>query len=351
MRPRSLPSLALAACTLALLLPAAAPAAPVATPAGATAVREYQGTIVFSQFVGSGVPRQDATPWRLAIRRPGAAPELLDVPPADRPFDADIGPAANGRPQLIYRRCSETCDLFVHSLRPGTGERPVRNANDPDHDDVAPTLWRGRIAWARIYGEQRDRKVVVYTKTLTAPRAQRSTRLPGVPVRRCGDVERRCGPTTGRTVEALELHGDHLAQVVDYGCTGCSGIAQSELRLVSVSDRTATPVAFQVVGLSGQSLLGPSFHGGTLGWYRACLGDPGACQHGRATPFRYRLSTREAAQGAPGPVRLDGFADTGALLYEVVGCNLETSGGFNAGCRIEELPAPAYAPARLPRRD
>lgn len=34
----------------------------------------------------------------------------------------------------------------------------------------------------------------MYTKTLSAPRSQPSTRLPGVPQTRCGDVEKVCGP-------------------------------------------------------------------------------------------------------------------------------------------------------------
>src|SRR5687767_7393587 len=127
----------------ALLLTSDASAETVATPLAATTVREYQDTVVFSQF--SPATQQ----YRLAVRRAGqAAPELLPVEPADRPFDADIGPDSNGQPQLIYTRCDETCDLFVYSLTRNTGERAVRNANDPENNDVHPTLWRGRIAWA-----------------------------------------------------------------------------------------------------------------------------------------------------------------------------------------------------------
>jgi hypothetical protein len=340
------PRILLLLLVAALALPASTAGAATITPLGGpTAVREYQGTLVFSQFV------QAENHWRLAIRRPGQAPELLpDVAPADRDFDADIGTDSAGQPQLIYTRCDETCDLFVYSLTRPTGERAVRNANDPEHHDTTPTLWRGRIAWARIYGEQIDRKVVVYTKQLSTPRSTPSTRLPGVPTRRCGDVSAGCGPTDGRTVFALELYGRHLAQTVSYGCKGCSGTSQSELRLVDVDERTARQVMFQVVGLSGQSLVGPSFHGGTLGWYRACLGDPAACQGGKATPYRYSLSSGRGSRGPGGTVRVDGYADTGSALLQVAGCNFETSGDFNKDCRLEEAAAPAFAPVSLPRR-
>jgi hypothetical protein len=339
--------LAGAAATAALVPPAAAPAATVATPGGPTQVREYAGTIVFSEFDPS------VEGWRLVVRRAGAAAaERLPVAPSARTFDADVGPDADGRPALVYQRCPGTsgCDLFVYSLSAATGERFVRNANDPASNDVKASLWRGRIAWTREYGAGPGRRPVVYTKTLTAPRSRPSTRLPGVPQRRCGDFERVCGPTGERSVDAMELWGNHLAMTVGYSCRGCSGIGQSELRLVDVTRRAARQVAFQVVGLSGQSLVGPSFSAGRLGWYRACLGDPSGCFHGEGGPFRYTLASGRYARGAPGPVRLHGYADTGATLYEVAGCSEETAGSSNAACRIEALSPPAFAPARAPLR-
>ena len=337
---RRLTSLLLAALALSAV-PAPAGAATVARPGAATAVREYRGTIAFSRYDAA------AGHFRLAIRRPGAAPVDLPVAPADRTFDADIGPDSKGRPQLVYRRCDETCDLFVYSLAAGTGERPVRNANDPEHDDVTPTLWKGRIAWARIYGEQRDRKVVVYTKSLTAPRSRPSTRLPGVPERRCG-VDRSCGPTLGRSVDALELWGDNLAQTVSYTCRGCAGTASQELRLVRVSARRSAQIAFQAVGLSGQQLVGPSFFDGWLGWYKACLGDPSGCQGDRHGPFRFGLRHRTYAKAPAGPVRVDGFVDANTRHVQVVGCSSETAPELNRDCRIEEADVGTYRSTRRP---
>jgi hypothetical protein len=343
-------ALAAAVATVAAL-PTAAHAETVASPGAATAVKEFAGTIVFSQL------DRTTNQWFLTVRRAGAAaPERLPVAPSGRRFDADIGPDSAGRPELIYSRCSNPpgvptgCDLFVFSLDGATGERPVRNANDPGHNDQNPTLWRGRIAWSRDYGAPDNPNQIVYTKALTAPRSQPSKRLPGVPQRRTGEVDRITAPTTGRTVQDLELWGENLALTVSYGCRGCAGIDSSELRLDDLGDGSARQVAFQVVGLSGQTLVGPSFFAGRLGWYRACLGDPSGCNGGVGGPWRYALTSRTYQRGAAGPARVDGFADTGTLLYETRGCADESTADVNASCRIDTLAPPAYTAARAPLR-
>jgi hypothetical protein len=335
---------ALAAVLAALAVPAVAAAVPVAAPGAPTDVREFAGTIVFSQFDAA------TGQWRLAIRRAGAAPELLAVAPSTRPFRADIGPDSAGRPELIYQRCAPVagapsgCDLFVYALDGATGERPVRN-------NLGPTIWRGRVAWTRDYGSGSEPNPIVYTKTLTVPRSRPSTRLAGVPQRRCGDVDEQvCGPTSGRTVRELELWGENLAQSVSYSCGGCSGIDQAEVRMVDLGDRSARQIAFQVVGLSGQSLIGLSFSGGRVNWYRACLGDPSGCIGGRAGAFRSTVRGTGYERGPGGPIELHGFADATTSQYQVIGCSEETQGPFNANCRIEQVPEPPYSPTRPPRR-
>jgi hypothetical protein len=343
-------ALAISAAVL-LAVPAAAKAETVATPGAPTAVREFAGTIVFSQFDPA------SKQFFLTVRRAGAAaPERLPVAPSARTFDADVGPDSSGDPEVIYQRCSPPpgvpsgCDLFVFSLSNATGERPVRNANDPRHNDMGATIWRGRIAWTRDYGSGSEPNPIVYTKALSAPRSQPSRRLPGVPQRRTGDVSGSpARPTSGRTVQDLELRGEKLALTVSYGCGGCSGIDQSELRLDDLGDGSARQVAFQVVGLSGQTLVGPSFFDGRLGWYKACLGDPAGCQQGQGGPFRHTLSSRRYER-APSSVRVDGFTDAGTLLYEALGCNEETADPANANCRIDTTAPPPYAATRAPLR-
>jgi hypothetical protein len=336
---RTLVPLVAAAAALALGPAAGAQAVTIAQPGAATQVREHAGIVVFSQFDYA------EQVWRLAVRRPGQPAQVLaNVAPSQAEFQADIGPDSSGDPQLIYRRSqgTGTSDLFVYSLVTNV-ERPVRNANDPSADDTTPTLWRGRIAWTRVYhaGDPQRQDPVVYTKTLTAPRSRPSTRLPGVPQRRCGDVETdQCGPTSSRYVGALELWGRNLAQTVGYSCAGCSGTGQSELRLVETDTLRARQIAFTIVGLSGQSLVGPSFHAGTLGWYRACQGDPDGCKDGRRGPARFALGSGAYAIATGDPVAVRGYVDAGATLLEVLGCEVETQAQFNGQCRIEEVPAP-----------
>jgi hypothetical protein len=341
------------AATAASILPDVAPARTVAPVGGATAVREYAGTIVFSQL------DQNSSRWYLAVRRAGATEvERLPVAPAAVPFEADIGPDGQGRPALVYQRCSgrpaapTDCDLFVFSLSNGTGERRVRNANHPRLNDMRPTLWRGRIAWTREYGSGRNANPVVYTRKLTAPTGRRSTRLPGAPKRRCGDSERfECGPTINRSVQALELRGKRLALIVLYHCPGCSGFAWNEVRLGDLTRRGSRLVAFQIVGLSSQSYVGPSLFAGRLAWYSACPGAPSRadCPGPNAgSPFRHVLSSRRYEKGGRGPAGLVGFADTGSRLYEVVGCSAPPPHSFETPCRIEEAAPPDYEAARAP---
>lgn len=351
--PRIWPA-ALVAVALAALPPLASAATVASTGGVGTAVREYGGTIVFSEY-----DRAERR-WYLGARDEGEAQRRLPVPPSPVPFDADIGTDSDGRPQVAYQRCSGTtreptgCDLYVFSLANATGERPVRNANDPGRNDVGPTLWRGRIAWTREYGSGRDANPVVYTKTLTAPRSQPSTRLPGVPTRRCAEevglVDPPCGPTTFRSVEALELWGDNLGLIVRYVFAGLPGISQTEVRLDRVSERSARQVAFLATGLNAQSFAGPSFFSGRLAWYRACGVSEAACRT-FVGPWRHRLSTRTYERGAPGPILVRGFADTGSRLYEVVCSFTEADVDFaapTADCPIESVAPPAYTTVAPP---
>lgn len=362
---------------LAAAFPAAGSAGTVARPGAATAVRESNGTIVFSEF------DWPTRRWYLTVRKAGAkAPQRLKVASSPVAFDADIGTDSAGRPELIYQRCGRAvsvatppmyeltgCELFVYSLVDATGERPVRNANDPAHSDVNATLWGGRIAWTREYGSGENANPVVYTKTLSAPRSQPSTRLPGVPQTRCGDVDKTCTTTRSRRVTALELGQPDgkgscgprpsrptsptcerlLAIMVRYTCAGCSGISQNELRLDALRAGSSQLVARLVSGLNGQGLTGPSFFDGRLAWYRTCAVPEASCR-AFVGPWRYQLSKRSYERGAPGAIRVTGFADTGSRLYEVLGCSDDTALQENVECRIDELKPPTYAAAPAPLR-
>lgn len=352
---RSSRSVLLGTVVCALLAAAAVAPASASTLVPANTGRTVSAagdTVVYSTYDAA------ARTWRLAVSQNGAI-RLLKTAPSPVSFDADLGTATTGAPEVIYRRCTgnETtpagCELYVIALAAGASERPVRNANDPAHNDLTPTLWRGRIAWTRVYGTAAEPDPVVYTKLLTAPRSQPSRRLPGVPTKRCamelGLVNPPCGPTTHRSVSSLELWGDHLGMVVAYVFEGLSGISQTEVRLDAVSSGASREVSYLLSGMAGQLFSGPSFSDGRLAWYKAC-GDPSepSCK-AKVGPWRYDIAKGTYQQGAPGPVAVYGFADTGSRLYEATGCDmLGPPQTTPVTCRIDAVTPPAYTSAPAP---
>ncbi|HYM56929.1 MAG TPA: hypothetical protein VES79_03110 [Solirubrobacteraceae bacterium] len=291
-----------------------------------TTIRSYRDVQVFSAFEG-GV-------YRLAIRRGGQV-ELLPVAPSRAPFDVDIGPDTQGRPQLIYTRCkvevpnsemgtndNTGCDLFLFSPVGARTERPVRGANTKANE-FAPTLWKGRIAFARKV-KARDRPVV-YTRALAAPRSRPAEPLPGIP-RRTRGVR-----TTDSGVAELELSGDHLAQIVSFRAEG----RLSEVRLVDVSDRSARRLARVGVGEGGQFFAGVGFAAGHLAWAFDWVGGGGPMAPGI---YRYRLSTREVSRA--GFPRIVDRQVVGLALFAADGAYMTDSRLEDGGCFDVEVVHP-----------
>ncbi len=287
-------------------------------------VRSYAGIQVFSAF-------QDGA-YHLAIRRQGRI-EILPVASSRAPFDVDIGPDRNGRPQLVYTRCqvergesneatnsSRGCDLVLLSLAGGGRERPIRGANT-QANETRPTLWRGRIAFAR-QATGRDLPVV-YTRALTSPRLRPSARLPGIP-RRTGGRRTRSG-----VVVELELSADRLAQIVRYD----AGVApeRSDVRLVDLSDRSSRVLARVGVGEGGQYFVGIGFAGGYLGWAFQWVAGGGEVMPGI---YRHRLSTGEISLAAASRL-VDGWL-VGLALFAADGAYMIGSSLPGEGC--DEAP-------------
>src|SRR4051812_49936509 len=93
--------LAAALAALGVVAPVAH-AETIASPGAATAVKEFAGNVVFSQF------DRTTNQWFLTVRRAGAAaPERLPGAPSGRPLRADLGPHPPRRPRLIYNPGSQ----------------------------------------------------------------------------------------------------------------------------------------------------------------------------------------------------------------------------------------------------
>ncbi len=323
-------------------LPAAATAQETET-SRATPLREHAGLTVLSRWDGSA--------YRLAIRSEAGAPvDVTQVPPQSRPFDVDIGSDTRGRPALIVSRCTPNCDLFVTNPFGGP-VRPVRNANTSGNDETAPTIWRGRIAFARRYGD-RD---VPYTKPLLAPRARPSERLANLPDRRCIAVDPpTCRPIERERVTALEMWGRWVGQTWTYEVDGAGGFRQNEMRLTTIERTNTQQLMYITTGLSGQRLLAPSFASGAVAWYLGCNSDTGGCKD-RGGATRYGINTRTYARDVE-TTRLGGWAWDGQFQHRSLegpdGCTVEESeiappGG--AVCPLVRAPQPDWQRIDPPR--
>ncbi|MFP5363607.1 MAG: hypothetical protein ACLGI5_12860 [Thermoleophilia bacterium] len=311
MRPSILTTLLLAVAVMLTPGPASAGAqAPAAAEllvplARSTPVDEYAGWLLFSRW--------DGERYRLSSWRDG---ELRDLPVRPQPtvFDADLGPDSEGRPSVVVSLCNGSCDLFVLGLGVGDRLRPVRNANTRGRDEVAPSVWKGRLVFGRRYGPDR---VVPYTKMLSWPRARRSQRLAGLPDRRCGAVD----PPDCRRIEdtrlvSMELWGRWIAQHWTYQPDSFPGFRQNEIRLTNTGRTDTRQVAYMGTGLGGQTYLGPSIAEGRVAFFRACQGDPGGCRTTDSGAIRYRISTgRYEIDGAV--EAWSGWAWSGATAYHV----------------------------------
>jgi hypothetical protein len=297
----------LVACVASPAATATATAAPLSTTVVAlsrpTPVREYAGWLLYSRWDGKA--------YHLAVWHDGAARDLA-VPAQSRPFDADAGPDSAGHPSAAYSACDgKTCDLYVISFAPGAQPRPVGNANTTDRDELAPTIWHGRIAFARRASKD---EVVPYTKLLRAPRSTPSARLAGLPSTRCGAVDPPdCRPIKAVGDPALELWGRWVAQSWTYQPDGFPGFRQNEIRLTTTDRSDTRQLAYMTGGEGGQTYLGPSIASGRVAFFKACQGDPGGCSPTVSGAFRYRISANTydlaGAQEAWEGWAYDGAAD------------------------------------------
>ena len=283
-RPRFLPTLAAAALTALAVLATTAAAAPVSTTLAPlskpTPVREYAGWVLYSRWDGKA--------YHLTVLHDGAVRDLA-VPAQAEPFDADAGPDSAGNPSAAYSSCAgRTCDLYVISFASGAQPRPVGNANTTDRDELAPTIWKGRIAFARRSSKD---EVLPYTKLLRASRSTPSTRLAGLPSQRCGAVDPPdCRPIEDVGDPALELWGRWVAQSWTYQPKDFPGFRQNEIRLTTTDRSDTRQLASMTGGEGGQTYLGPSIANGRVAWTKVCQGDPGGCSPATAGAFRYRIS-------------------------------------------------------------
>jgi hypothetical protein len=267
--------------------------------AAPTPVRTWGGIAVLS------VSDSASGRYALAIQRGTGVPRALPgIAEAKQPFDADIGPGPDGAPVIVFVRCRTPtrCRLARTTIAGGT-EIAISGSAGTDGFESAPTVWGGRLAFARRYSGGSER---VYTRPLLAGRRVRSIRLPGVPARECDEVQ-GCRAVTDGTVAELELRGRTLAENVHVGLTTVGICGEGQARLVDVARRHSRLVTRTICGLSGSTLLGVSLTPRYLIYARTCPGDPAGCRNHAALIYRYRISSRRS-ELVPERDELTGFS-------------------------------------------
>lgn len=318
--------LLLALAALLAAAPAAAAQDPVATVPAVTPLKALGDTVAWS---ARGAAPGD--PYRLTVRRDGVV-ETVPVAAREQPGDFDLGTDATGAPLLVYTRCAATCDLFSSTL--DGVERRIAGASSPHYDESVPTVWRGRLAWAR-----RD---VVYTRRLSDASSVPSRRLLRLPRRTCPEPDFRCAATRERSIDELELYGRNLG--VLSSLVEPTGPGFGQLRVQVLDPQSGRLRASQVLtrGLGGQTLLGLSLRGGRVAYALTCFGDPSGCRYGvrrQRLDGSGREQTRELRD-------LLGFAAAGLAGERafVLRPTRSIEEGDPCPCRLEER-ALSWAPA------
>ncbi|MGI8631363.1 MAG: metallophosphoesterase family protein [Solirubrobacterales bacterium] len=325
--------------------PASGPAPPASTGAPAPAVGPGEtnlsrGAIGVTGHGGTrawSVAREQdgANAYRLVIDD-GAGPRLAPVPSRDVPFDVDLGPDTRGRTVAVYSRCERDpeieprtaplpmraggggCDVF--RLVVGSGaERRVAGVSTQAASEFLPSIWRGRIAFARIYERrngQRGRLPYLYTRA-----GGRSRRQPGG----SRGADGRPGPT------AVELRGTRIA--FTWARTIAGDRMRTQLRAGRIH-RTARVLTEVTSARTIARLLSPQIYGSRVTVARQRTDPDGGNRESRLLRHRFDGS-REASLTVPGPLTSIGalgsrFALTAADSPLVAsGC-----GDPGAGCRL-----------------
>ena len=198
----------------------------VATLERPSTVSAYAGRLVWSAY-DSSLRR-----YRL-MARTGEVIEVLPVAPRSVPFDADVGPDPLGRPIVVYSRCRSEprrgCDLFrfdFHRAR----ETRIGAASTPGASEYLPSVWRGRIAYARTHEPRAGSRAQRPSLRVTSLVSRRDAVLAGG-TRSMGPGAPLAGPI------GLDLNGRRLAFTWQYSVAGSEGGPNTEVRVHTLGGR------------------------------------------------------------------------------------------------------------------
>jgi hypothetical protein len=301
----------------------------------------------------------------------GARP--AGVAPRAVPFDVDLGPDERGDVVAVYSRCEREprlshrsrpglsvpatgrgCDVFKISLAEAASaiETRVPGVSTSRASEFLPSIWRGRIAFARVYEDRegrRGRLPYLYVRSLEDGVA--SQRVPRGPRGQTGLP----GPRT------LDLYGQRLGIVWEH--TRRSGALRTAIRLDTLGGRSTLIGWVDSTLRTSYSHTGVALSEGRVLWGTDCVGQRCAGGQRRAAfVSRVRISglEREGAASLSGGDRLAASSSgrSRGVLVRAEGFSLQPGGTARCrdlddsalvtepGCRIvrEDL---AFEPPRL----
>lgn len=285
----------------------------------------------------------------------GGATVTVPVQPRGVPFDVDLGPDEHGDTVTVYSRCGREpggtgspaglprwrtgrgCDVFKFSFATGRETR-VASANSPGGSEFLPSIWKTRIAFARVYERRAGRagdRAYLYARPVTG--SGRSSRLTPGPrasgVRLCSPSGRcRVPVETGPT--ALDMRGRRVAFAWGTAITLCERGTGIWLDTVGGGRRAIDKACS--TEMQGREAVSPTVSDGRVHYVRSLLGG----ELGTGSSFReYRIGSRRRAETSAirGRVAWWAASDAGRTFYLL-------SGGFLAGC----VPMPGIPGAGAP---
>jgi hypothetical protein len=259
----------------------------------------------------------------------GGAVSAVPVRPRGGPFDVDLGLGSNGAIVAAYSRCKTEpprrdpaignivaqmpdwsrgrgCDLYRFDFATGR-ERKLASASSPHASEFLPTVWRTRVAFARVYEQRRGKagdRAYLYTRSLA--HAGRTRRLPAgarSTLRFCSGRPARCRLKTEPGPTSVDLGGRRLAFGWDSGSDAgpTSSVYLDTLR----SRRTDKKLIERVVSgdIQAMEIIAPVAGLGRVTWTLTLFGDQTA-----SFSRRYRIARGDRTE-APLPIAdpLDSF--------------------------------------------
>jgi hypothetical protein len=300
--------------SLSLITATASADETIATLARPASVSVHGDRVVWSSF-------DPARGTYVLMTRFGGVTSPLPVKPRSVPFDVDLGPGRSGGTVAVYSRCRRDpprrnpaignvftqlpdwrrgrgCNLHRFDFATGRQTR-IRRASAPRASEFLPSIWKDRIAFARVYERKRGgagKRPYLYARSLA--RSRRSLRLPAgtrSTSRFCSGRPRRCRLLVEPGPTALDLWGRRLALGWD---SGAADGPTSSVYLATIGSRRARKLLVSRVSsgeVQASEVEAPSIVDGHLYWTLALFG------HDTDNKLlRYRISTAERAE-APLP--------------------------------------------------